>query len=53
MAYAKRPKGMKEDDRLTGDGGEVKFTDLRFERGNVREGRKEKARRSMNCTFLG
>ena len=46
-----------ESEKLREEGGQIRFTDLRFERWQVvefrKEERKKKARRSINCMFLG
>ena len=52
MAHTKPQQRKKEkSERLTGEGVKIKFIDLRFERGH--QERKKKARRSIDCTFLG
>ena len=46
---------MEESKRLRGEGGRIKFIDLRFENGKVLEfrGRKKIAICSVKCVFLG
>ena len=55
MAYTKRQQRKKEkSERLRGEGEQIKFIDLKFERASCRVWeRKKKARHFINCMFMG
>ena len=54
-AYTKQQWKKEKSERLRGEreGNQIKFIDLRFERGQAVGFRKKKARCSINCMFLG